>query len=91
MRQAKKIHPYRVGMKARIGVDEQSSPMLHAECTAANVADITRTHEPLRGMEDMTCGDSGHTGRRADGPPVIRRCPEMRRKRQMGEEPRMPV
>ncbi|KKY06726.1 transposase, partial [Xanthomonas citri pv. fuscans] len=50
------------GMKAHIGVDDESGLVHHVECTAANVADITQAHKLLHGKEDTVCGDSGYTG-----------------------------
>lgn len=36
--------------------------MHHVTCTAANVGDVTVTHELLHGKEDCVLGDSGYTG-----------------------------
>ncbi len=49
-------------MKAHIGVDEESGLVHHVECTAANVADITKAHKLLHGKEGTVSGDSGYTG-----------------------------
>ena len=49
-------------MKANIGVDEDSGLVHHVDCTAANVADVTRLHALLHGKEDVIWGDSGYTG-----------------------------
>jgi len=49
-------------MKAHIGVDEFSSLVHHVTCTAANLGDVTVTHELLHGKEDCVLGDSGYTG-----------------------------
>ena len=50
------------GMKAHIGVDDESGLVHHVECTAANVADVTQVHKLLHGAEDNVFGDSGYTG-----------------------------
>jgi transposase, IS5 family len=62
MHQTKKGNQWHFGMKAHIGVDEESGLVHHAECTAANVADVTQVHKLLHGKEDTICGDSGYTG-----------------------------
>lgn len=49
-------------MKAHIGVDELSGLVHHVKCTAANVGEVTVTHELLHGKEDCVLGDSGYTG-----------------------------
>src|SRR5690606_34356280 len=62
MHQTKKGNQWHFGMKAHIGVDEESGLVHHVECTAANVADVTQVHKLLHGQEDTVCGDSGYTG-----------------------------
>jgi IS5 family transposase len=62
MHQTRKGNQWHFGMKARIGVDEESGLVHHVECTAANVADVTQVHKLLHGKEDTICGDSGYTG-----------------------------
>jgi len=62
MHQTKKGNQWHFGMKAHIGVDEESGLVHHVECTAANVADVTQVHKLLHGREDTICGDSGYTG-----------------------------
>lgn len=62
MHQTKKGNQWYFGMKAHIGVDEFSGLVHHVECTAANVADITRTHKLLHGREDTISADSAYTG-----------------------------
>ena len=62
MCQTKKGNQWHFGMKAHIGVDDESGLVHHVECTAANVADVTRVHRLLHGREDTICGDSGYTG-----------------------------
>lgn len=62
MHQTKKGNQYYFGMKAHIGVDDESGLVHDVECTAANVADITQAHKLLHGKEDTVCGDSGYTG-----------------------------
>ena len=62
MHQTKKGNQYDFGMKAHIGVDDQSGLEHHVECTAANAADINQAHKLLHGKEDTVSGDSGDTG-----------------------------
>jgi IS5 family transposase len=62
MHQARKGNNWHFGMKAHIGVDDESGLVHHVECTAANAADITQVHKLLHGREDRVCGDSGYTG-----------------------------
>ena len=62
MHQTKKGNQWHFGMKAHIGVDEDSGLVHHVECTAANVADVTQVHTLLHGQEETICGDSGYTG-----------------------------
>ncbi len=62
MHQTKKGNQWCFGMKAHIGVDEFSGLVHHVKCTAANVGDVTVTHELLHGKEDCVLGDSGYTG-----------------------------
>ena len=62
MHQTKKGNQWYFGMKAHIGVDDQSGLVHHVECTAANVADVTQVHKLLHGKEGTVCGDSGYTG-----------------------------
>ena len=62
MHQTRKGNQWHFGMKAHIGVDEDSGLVHHVECTAANVADVTQVHALLHGKEDTVSGDSGYTG-----------------------------
>ena len=62
MHQTKKGNQWFFGMKAHIGVDEDSGLVHHIECTAANVADVTQVHKLLHGGEATVYGDSGYTG-----------------------------
>ena len=62
MHQTKKGHQWHFGMKAHIGVDDESGLVHSVECTAANEADITQVHKLLHGKEGTVCGDSGYTG-----------------------------
>ncbi len=62
MHQTRKGNQWYFGMKAHIGVDEFSGLVHHVKCTAANVGDVTVTHELLHGKEDCVFGDSGYTG-----------------------------
>jgi transposase, IS5 family len=62
MHQTKKGNQWHFGMKAHIGVDDESGLVHSVECTAANASDITQMHKLLHGEEDTVCGDSGYTG-----------------------------
>lgn len=62
MHQTRKGNQWYFGMKAHIGVDEFSGLVHHVKCTAANVGEVTVTHELLRGKEECVFGDSGYTG-----------------------------
>ena len=61
MRQTRKGNQWHFGMKAHIGVDDESGLVHSVECTAANAADVTQTHKLLHGQEITVCGDSGYT------------------------------
>jgi len=62
MHQTKKGNQWHFGMKAHIGVDEDSGLVHHVACTAANEADVTQMHNLLHGEETTIYGDSGYTG-----------------------------
>lgn len=62
MHQTRKGNQWFFGMKAHIGVDDDSGLVHHVECTAANVADVTQVHALLHGKELSIHGDSGYTG-----------------------------
>ena len=62
MHQTKKGNQWHFGMKAHIGVDDESGLVHHVECTAANASDVTVAHRLLHGQEETVCGDSGYTG-----------------------------
>jgi transposase, IS5 family len=51
MHQTRKGNQWYFGMKAHIGVDAQSGLVHHVAGTAANVSDVSRTHELLHGEE----------------------------------------
>jgi len=62
MCQTRKGNQWHFGMKAHIGVDDESGLVHAVVCTAANVADVTQVHKLLHGREVTVCGDSGYTG-----------------------------
>ena len=62
MHQTRKGNQWYFGMKAHIGVDDESGLVHHVECTAANASDVTVAHRLLHGQEEPVCGDSGYTG-----------------------------
>lgn len=50
------------GMKAHIGVDDESGLVHSVVGTAANVADVTQVDKLLHGDENMVGADAGYTG-----------------------------
>lgn len=62
MHQTRKGKQWYFGMKVHIAVDEFSGQVHYVKCTAANVSEMTVTHELLHGKEDSLFGDSGYTG-----------------------------
>ncbi|MBK3869249.1 IS5 family transposase [Pseudomonas stutzeri] len=62
MHQTKKGNQYYFGMKAHIGVDEESGLVHSVVGTAANVADVTQVDKLLHGVENVVCADAGYTG-----------------------------
>ena len=62
MHQSKKGNQYYFGMKAHIGVDDESGLVHSVVGTAANVADITQVDKLLHGDENVVCADAGYTG-----------------------------
>jgi transposase, IS5 family len=62
MHQTKKGNQYYFGMKAHIGVDDESGLVHSVVGTAANVADVTQVGKLLHGEENVVCADAGYTG-----------------------------
>ena len=62
MHQTKKGNQWYFGMKAHIGVDAASGLVHSLSCTAANVTDVTETHELLQGEEKEVYADAGYQG-----------------------------
>ena len=62
MHQAKKGNQWYFGMKANIGVDDESGLVHSMVGTAANVADVTQVDKLLHGDENVVCADAGYTG-----------------------------
>ncbi|QLC74835.1 IS5 family transposase [Pseudomonas sp. LPB0260] len=62
MHQTKKGNQYYFGMKAHIGVDDESGLVHSVVGTAANVADVTLVDRLLHGDENVVCADAGYTG-----------------------------
>ncbi|SED40253.1 IS5 family transposase [Pseudomonas anguilliseptica] len=62
MHQTKKGNQYYFGMKAHIGVDDESGLVHSVVGTAANVADVTQVDKLLHGDENVVCTDAGYTG-----------------------------
>ena len=62
MHQTKKGNQWYFGMKAHIAVDAQSGLVQQVIGTAANVSDISRTHELLHGQEQDVFADAGYLG-----------------------------
>lgn len=57
-----KGNQYYFGMKAHIGVDDESGLVHSVVGTAANVADVTQVDKLLHGVENVVCADAGYTG-----------------------------
>ena len=62
MHQTKKGNQYYFGMKAHIGVDDESGLVHSVVGTAATVADVTHVDKLLHGDENVVCADDGYTG-----------------------------
>ena len=62
MHQTKKGNQWHFGMKAHIGVDDESVLVHSVAGTAANVADVTQVDKLLHGVENVVCADAGYTG-----------------------------
>ena len=62
MHQTKKGNQYYFGMKAHIGVDDESGLVHSVVGTAANVADVTQVDKLLHGDENVVSTDAGYTG-----------------------------
>ena len=62
MHQTKKGNQWYFGMKAHIGVDAESGLVHTVVGTAANVSDISQTHELLHGEEKTAHVDAGYIG-----------------------------
>ena len=62
MHPTKKGNQYYFGMKAHIGVDDDSGLVHSVVGTAANVADVTQVDKLLHGKENMVGADAGYTG-----------------------------
>ncbi|HHJ4328670.1 TPA: transposase, partial [Klebsiella pneumoniae] len=58
MHQTKKGNQYYFGMKAHIGVDDESGLVHSVVGTAANVADVTQVDKLLHGVENVVCADA---------------------------------
>ena len=62
MHQTKKGNQWFFGMKAHIGADTASGLVHSLVGTAANVSDISQTHEVLHGKEQTVHADAGYIG-----------------------------
>jgi len=62
MHQAKKGNQWYFGLKAHIGVDQESGLVHTLVTTAANVSDISQTAALLHGQEQDVWLDAGHVG-----------------------------
>ena len=62
MHQSKKGNQWYFGMKAHIGVDEQSGLVHTVVSTAANLSDISQTANLLHGQEEVIGADAGYVG-----------------------------
>ncbi|MBI7310086.1 IS5 family transposase [Pseudomonas aeruginosa] len=61
MHQTKKGNQYYFGMKAHIGVDDESGLVHSVVGTSANVAEVTQADKLLHGAENVVCADAGYT------------------------------
>lgn len=61
MHQTKKGNQYYFGMKAHIGVDDESGLVHRVVGTAANIADVTQVDKLLHGEENRGGADAGYT------------------------------
>lgn len=62
MHQTRKGNQWYFGMKAHIGADAASGLVHSVTGTAANVSDISQTHELLHGEEKVVHADAGYIG-----------------------------
>jgi len=62
MHQTKKGNNYYFGMKAHVGVDQESGLVHTVATTAANVSDISQTPKLLHGQEEAVWADAGYVG-----------------------------
>lgn len=62
MHQTKKGNQWHFGIKAHIGVDEESGLVHTVITTAANVSDISQTAALLHGQEEEVGADAGYVG-----------------------------
>ena len=62
MHQTKKGNQWYFGMKAHIGADTASGLVHSVVGTAANISDISQTHEVLHGKEKTVHADAGYIG-----------------------------
>ena len=62
MHQTRKSNQWDFGMKAHIGADAASGLVQSVTGTAANVSDISQTHELLHGEEKVVHADAGYIG-----------------------------
>ena len=62
MPQTKKGNQWHFGMKAHLGTDRASGLVHTVVATAANVADISQTAQPLHGRETQVYADAGYVG-----------------------------
>ena len=62
MHQTKKGQQWYFGMKAHVGVDEETGLVHAVVSTAANVGDVTEVARLLHGKERRVFGDAGYTG-----------------------------
>ena len=62
MHQTRKGNQWHFGMKAHIGVDSETGIVHSMSATAANVHDVTETHNLLHGGETVVWGDAGYQG-----------------------------
>jgi IS5 family transposase len=62
MHSTKKGNQWHFGLKAHIGVDDESGLAHTVVSTAANISDISQTHKLLHGQEQRVGADAGYVG-----------------------------
>ena len=62
MASTKKGNNYHFGLKAHVGVDDESGVVHRVSVTSANVADVSEAHKLIRDTDTHVGGDAGYQG-----------------------------